>query len=75
MKVAAPNCSRHWMDAVDSDGRRQAGATGIMLAHGQMTVAAPAVTDTVKGTVGVVDQPERPGKCYHTFGDWRGKDE
>jgi hypothetical protein len=48
MKVAAPNCSRHWMDAVDSDGRRQAGATGIMLAHGQMTVAAPTVTRAAK---------------------------
>ncbi len=41
MTVAAPICSRHWMDAVDSDGWRQAGATGTMLSHGQMKVAAP----------------------------------
>ncbi len=29
----APICGRHWMDAVDSEGWEQAGATGIMLAH------------------------------------------
>jgi hypothetical protein len=68
MKVAAPNCSRHWMDAVDSDGRRQAGATGIMLAHGQMTVAAPTVTHAVRlfEKVAAGRQVGRPGKCYHT---------
>jgi hypothetical protein len=31
--MAAPIGSRHWMDAVDSDGWRQAGATGTMLSH------------------------------------------
>jgi hypothetical protein len=32
-EVAAPICTRHWMDAPDSDGWRQAGATGTMLSH------------------------------------------
>jgi len=47
--MAAPIGSRHWMDAVDSDGWRQAGATGTMLSHGQMTVAASVDTDTIGG--------------------------
>ncbi len=33
MKVATPICSRHWMDATDSEGWRQAGATIQMLSH------------------------------------------
>jgi hypothetical protein len=67
MKVAAPLCSRHWMGATDSDGWKQAGATGTMLSHGQMTVAAPTVTRAVRlfEIVAAGRQAERPGKCYH----------
>ena len=39
-----------------------------------MTVAALIAAYTEKrGTVGAGSQPERPLKCYHTSGDWRGE--
>jgi hypothetical protein len=59
------------MDAVVSDGWKQAGATGTMLSHGRMTLVALTVADTEQGeTVGAGDQPERPGKSYHEFRYW-----
>ena len=40
----------------------------------RMTVAALIAAHTEKrGTMGAGSQPERPLKCYHEFGDWRGE--
>jgi hypothetical protein len=75
--VAAPICSRHWMDAPDSEGlMRQAGATGTMLSHvrklarGAMTIDSghPGCDRHCKGdSEGLRGINRGDQLCYHTF--------